>query len=105
MSVSVRLVGVKERLALGVRVELPESPPLLVVVGDKGFIMCGYLNLDVAEELGAVAATVSGVRTVDDVLEAPIRGLTSRARDLGIKEGMKGIEALELMMGPDERPQ
>jgi uncharacterized protein YunC (DUF1805 family) len=45
----------------GVKSTLPELPPLLLIKGDKGFVMCGYLNLEVAERLGAAAAIVSGV--------------------------------------------
>ena len=83
---------------MGVKVELPNSPPLLIIVADKGFVMCGYLNIQAAEGLGVAAAMVSGVRTFEDVLEAEVRACTSRARELGIKEGMKGREALELLM-------
>ena len=82
---------------LGVRVELPESPPLLVVVAKKGFVMCGFLNLDVAEKLGVTAAVVSGVRTFEDVLAAEVKDVTSKARELGVTVGMKGVEALKLM--------
>jgi len=98
MSVLVGQVEVKGRRALGVKVELPNSPPLLIIVADKGFVMCGYLNIQAAEGLGVAAAMVSGVRTFEDVLEAEVRACTSRARELGIKEGMKGREALELLM-------
>ena len=98
MSVLVGQVEVKGRRALGVKVELPNSPPLLIIVADKGFVMCGYLNIQAAEGLGVAAAMVSGVRTFEDVLEAEVRACTSRARELGIKEGMKGHEALELLM-------
>ena len=98
-SVLVRQVEVGGRKALGIRVELPGSPPLLLIAADKGFIMCGYLNVDVAERLGVAAATVSGVRTFEDVLEAEVRAATSKAKALGVREGMKGREALALMMG------
>lgn len=92
-------VEVGGRKALGVRVELPGSPPLLLIVAERGFVMCGFLNVDAAERLGVAAAMVSGVRTFEDVLEAPVRACTSKARELGVREGMKGREALELMIG------
>jgi uncharacterized protein YunC (DUF1805 family) len=82
---------------LGVRVELPESPPLLVIVAEKGFVMCGFLNLDAAEKLGVAAAVVSGVRTFEDVLNAEIKGVTDKAKELGVRVGMRGVEALKLM--------
>ncbi len=98
-SVLVGQVEVGGRKALGVRVELPGSPPLLLIVAERGFVMCGFLNVEAAERLGVAAAMVSGVRTFEDVLEAPVRACTSKARELGVREGMKGREALELMIG------
>ncbi len=85
------------RKVLGIKIELPGSPPLLVLVAEEGFVMCGYLNVQAAEKLGVATAMVSGVRTFEDVLEAPVRACTSKARELGVREGMKGREALELM--------
>jgi len=99
MSVLVGQVGVRGRRALGVKVELPNSPPLLILVADRGFVMCGYLNVQAAEHLGVAAVMVSGVRDFEDILKAEVRACTSRAREMGIKEGMRGREALELLMG------
>ena len=73
---------------------MPDSPPLLLIVGEKGFIMCGYLNVEVAESLQVAAAMVSGVKSFQDVLEAEIKAATSKARKMGISLGMKGREAL-----------
>ena len=97
-SVLVGQVEVDGQKALGVRVELPNSPPLLILVANRGFIMCGYLAIDVAERLGVVACVISGVRTFEDMLEGQVRACTSKARELGIREGMKGREALKLLM-------
>lgn len=72
---------------LGLKAELPDAPPLLLLVGSKGFIMCGYLNLDVAERLNTAAAFVTGVRTFDDMLNAEVKGVTSRAMSLGVESG------------------
>ncbi len=97
-SVLVGHVEVEGRKALGVRVELPGSPPLLLLVAEKGFVMCGYLNVEAAERLGVAAAMVSGVRAFEDVLEAPVKACTSKARELGVQESMKGREALKKLM-------
>ena len=99
MSILVEQVDVGEGKALGIRVELPGSPPLLLIVAERGFVMCGFLNVDAAERLGVAAGMVSGVRTFEDVLEAEVRAATSKAKALGVREGMKGREALALMMG------
>ncbi|MBN2335296.1 DUF1805 domain-containing protein [Candidatus Bathyarchaeota archaeon] len=71
----------------GVKSTLPELPPLLLIKGDKGFVMCGYLNIEVAEKLGAAAAIVSGVKTFEDVLNAEIKAATSKAKKLGVEPG------------------
>jgi len=87
-------IKIDDKTVLGLKVELPDSPPLLLMVGEKGFIMCGYLNVEVAERLQVAAAMVSGVKSFQDVLEAEIKAVTSKARELGISLGMKGREAL-----------
>ena len=87
-------VKIDDETVLGLKVELPDSPPLLLMVGEKGFIMCGYLNVEVAERLQVAAAMVSGVKSFQDVLEAEIKAATSKAREMGISLSMKGREAL-----------
>jgi len=80
----------------GVRVEL-RNASLLLIKGEKGFIMCGYLDIEAAEKLGDCACVVSGVSTFDDVLEAEIKKATSKARGLGVRVGMSGREALDIL--------
>ncbi|MCD6242742.1 DUF1805 domain-containing protein [Candidatus Bathyarchaeota archaeon] len=94
----VEKLDVEGKETLGLKVELPGSPPLLLIVGDKGFIMCGYLNVEVAEKLQVAAAVVSGVKNFDDVLNAEIKAVTSRAKELGINVGLKGKEALKKLI-------
>ena len=71
----------------GIKVELKELPPLVLIEGDKGFVMCGYLNIDAAESLGATAAVVSGVNSWEDVLNAQIKTATTKAKALGLEPG------------------
>jgi uncharacterized protein YunC (DUF1805 family) len=67
---------------------LPENaPPLLLIKGEKGYVMCGYLNLEAAEKFGSAAAIVSGVKTFEDVLNAPIKASTTKAKQLGLEPG------------------
>jgi len=96
--IGVASLKVDGKACLGVRVELPDSPPLLVVVAGKGFVMCGFLNVDAAERLGVAAAVVSGVKTFEDVLNAQVKAATSKARSQGVEAGMKGAEALKRML-------
>ncbi|MGQ9743204.1 MAG: YunC family protein [Candidatus Bathycorpusculaceae bacterium] len=95
--IGVECLRVNGKACLGLRVDLPNCPPLLLVVADKGFVMCGFLNVDVAERLGVAAAVVSGVKTFEDVLNASVKAVTSKAEKFGVKVGMKGAEALRLM--------
>jgi Uncharacterized conserved protein len=82
--------------ALGLGFQM-QNAPLLVIRADKGFVMCGYLDMESAGALGDVAVKVKGVSTFDDVLQALVIGATQKAINLGIKVGMTGKEALELM--------
>ena len=71
--------------------------PLLIIKAPKGFVMCGYLNMAVAEQLGDVAAKVTGVRSFDDVLKSRVVEVSSAAMDLGVQLGMTAYDALDLM--------
>ncbi len=83
--------------AIGLRIFLGKAP-LILIKADKGYLMCGYLNIASAEKLGDAAAVVKGVRTFNDMLNGTVVELTSAAEALGIKMGMKGREALERML-------
>ena len=72
----------------GVKSTMPGGPPLLLIKGEKGFVMCGYLSADVAERVGLAAAIVSGVSSFEDVLNAEIKVATSKAKELGVESGM-----------------
>jgi len=70
---------------------------LVMIVAEKGFVACGYLNIETAEKLGDALALVTGVKTFDDVLEAEVIKASSKAREFGVTEGMTGKEALEIL--------
>jgi uncharacterized protein YunC (DUF1805 family) len=92
---SIMTVKVDDKSCLGLRADLPDSPPLLLIIAEKGFVMCGFLNVEAAEKLGVAAAVVSGVKTFDDVLNGQVKAVTSKAKSLGAEEGMKGADALK----------
>jgi uncharacterized protein YunC (DUF1805 family) len=95
--ISVMTVKVDGKTCLGMKADLPDSPPLLLIVTERGFVMCGFLNIEAAEKLGVAAAMVSGVKTFEDVLDAQVKAMTSKAKGFGVEVGMKGTEALEHM--------
>ena len=95
--IEVTTVKVDGKACLGLKVDLPESPPLLLIVAEKGFVMCGFLNIDAAEKHGVSAALVSGVKSFEDVLNAQVKATTTKAKNLGVEAGMKGSETLKRM--------
>jgi uncharacterized protein YunC (DUF1805 family) len=95
--IDVSSLKVNDKTCLGLRVDLPDSPPLLLIIAEKGFVMCGFLNMEAAERLGVAAAMVSGVKTFDDVLNAQVKAATSKAKNLGVETGMTGLDALKHM--------
>ncbi|MFA4934461.1 MAG: DUF1805 domain-containing protein [Candidatus Methanoperedens sp.] len=83
--------------ALGLKMDM-EHAPLLVIRAAKGFVMCGYLNMDVANKLGDVAVRVTGVKSFEDVLNAKAVDVSEAAKKLGITVGMSAREALGKML-------
>jgi len=69
--------------------------PLLIVKGSLGFLGCGYINVDACAN--EACAIVSGVNTHNDMLKATIKVVSKDATELGIKVGMTGAEAIELL--------
>ena len=80
-------IEIEGKSFLGLKVEMEDLPPLVLIKGEKGFVMCGYLNIEAAERLGATAAVVSGVNSFDDVLNAEIRLSTTKAKEIGLVPG------------------
>jgi len=96
--IDVTPLRIEDKTALGLRVELPASPPLVLIIGRTGFVGCGFINIEAAEKLNVSAATVSGVKNFDDVLNAEIKAATSKAITQGVKIGMKGKDAVKHLL-------
>ncbi|MCM3585060.1 DUF1805 domain-containing protein [Mesobacillus maritimus] len=86
---------------LSISVRLPKTN-LLVVTSDKGYIMCGALDVALLNEKlkdrKVIAGRAVGVKTIDQLLEAPLESVTIEAENLGISAGMSGKEALLKMV-------
>jgi uncharacterized protein YunC (DUF1805 family) len=80
----------------GVKVELPNAN-FLLIAAPKGYVMCGYLNMETAERLGDAACIVTGVKEFEDMLAAKVVKASAKAKELGIKEGMSGEAALSIL--------
>lgn len=81
-------------------VQLPKTT-LLAVATEKGYIMCGALDVgllnDRLRDRGIIAGRAVGVRSIEELLAAPLADVTLQAEVLGITPGMIGREALKLM--------
>jgi uncharacterized protein YunC (DUF1805 family) len=97
--IEVTPIQVNDKTATGLKVDLPESPaPLIMIIGSKGLVCCGFVNMDAAERRSVAAAMVSGVKTFNDVLNAEVKAATTKAQTLGVKVGVKGKDALQLFL-------
>ncbi len=81
----------------GIELELCDNSSLLVITGNKGYIMCGYLNINTAQKRNDVACIVTGVKTIEDMLNSKVVALTSAAQQLGISMNMDVKQVLEIL--------
>lgn len=70
---------------------------LIVIKGQHGYIMCGYLNLKAANKFGDVAIKVAGVNSLEDVLKTTVFACSRRAKKLGIYPGQKISRVLKII--------
>lgn len=89
------------REAMCIEVKLPKTT-LLVVTTKIGYIMCGALDIQLLntklKERGVIAGRAVGVRTIEDLLEAPLESVTEQAEAMGVTKGMIGRDAIRLML-------
>lgn len=69
--------------------------PLIILQARKGYLMCGYLNMNTANKLGDIAGKVTGVKTYDDMLNAPVTEVSENAKKEGLTEGMNARDFLK----------
>jgi uncharacterized protein YunC (DUF1805 family) len=65
-----------------------ERAPLVIIKGNKGYVMCGYLNMETADKLGDIAVRVKGVKDADTILASNVEAVSARAKEIGIDVGM-----------------
>jgi uncharacterized protein YunC (DUF1805 family) len=89
-----------EGTAIAVTVRLPKTT-LLAVTTDKGYIMCGALDVGLLNERLAsreiIAGRAVGVKTIEELLDAPLESVTVTAERLGITPGTIGRDAVRKM--------
>lgn len=70
---------------------------LVILRGEKGYVMCGYLNLKSADKFKDVAVKITGVTTIKDALRAKVNSCTRPASKIGIRKGQSVKEVLEII--------
>lgn len=84
-----------------VTVKLPKTN-FMAVTNEHGYIMCGALDVGLLNEKladrGIIAGRAVGVRTIEQLLDAPLESVTYAAEALGITAGTIGRDALLKMV-------
>lgn len=94
--IQIENLSVDGEIYTGVKIDTKPAP-IVVINGKKGFLMCGYLNMEAADKTGALAVSISGINTFDDLLDKDVMKISIKARESGVKEGMKGREVLKFL--------
>ncbi len=82
---------------------IPLGPVSLVnVVTDVGMVGCGAFDVAALNNFGYPAAKVrpaggSSIATIEDLLQGIVKEVNPNAEKLGLKVGLTGREALELL--------
>ncbi|WP_195571940.1 YunC family protein [Paenibacillus sp. 1001270B_150601_E10] len=99
--VTVVPITIEGQTVIGVEVLLPKTT-LLAITTDCGYIMCGALDVGLLNEKlhdrGIIAGRAVGVRTLEQLLEAPLESVTIEAERIGIVAGTTGKDALLKML-------
>ncbi|MRX72003.1 DUF1805 domain-containing protein [Bacillus lacus] len=84
-----------------ITVKLPKTN-FMAVTSENGYIMCGALDVALLNEKlkdrKIIAGRAVGVRTIEQLLDAPLESITFEAENRGITAGMKGRDALLKML-------
>ncbi|SDB81365.1 YunC family protein [Shouchella lonarensis] len=90
-------VTIQGETFIAVTLKLPKTN-FMAVTCDQGYIMCGALDVGLLneklKERGIVAGRAVGVRTIEQLLAAPLESVTCACEQMGIHAGMSGREAL-----------
>lgn len=93
-------IQIGDRQFTAIAVKLPKTN-FMAVTGEKGYIMCGALDVGLLNEKlqdrKIIAGRAVGVRTIDQLLDAPLESVTLEAENLGITPGTIGKDALLIM--------
>lgn len=95
--ITVNPIEIEGKQFTATSVVLPKTN-LLMVSNDIGYIMCAALDVDLLNDMLAdrkvIAARAKGVRSIDDLLNAPLEKITDASKEYGWEVGMTGRDAL-----------
>ena len=84
---------------VGLSITLPSGenhPSMLMIMCKKGYVMCGYLNMQASDKFEDVAVIISG-NSFEDLLNAPVKAVSKKAEAMGIAVGMLGKDAVDIL--------
>lgn len=94
-------IEIDGHMFLAITLKLPKTN-FMAVTNEKGYIMCGALDIallnEKLRERKIIAGRAVGVRTIEQLLEAPLESITIEAEERGVAVGMKGRDALLKMV-------
>lgn len=68
--------------------------PLIILKGRNGYVMTEHLDITTANKLGDIAGIIQNEPTVKDALNSRIIKLSTKAKQKGLRVGMKSGDFL-----------
>lgn len=99
--IKTEILNVNGQAVQGVLINAPGGeghPNMIVLVCRKGYIMCGYLNQEAATNFGDAACVIGG-SSFEEILTNPVKAVLPEAEKLGVRLGMTGAEACDILNG------
>lgn len=97
--VDVKEVELSNGVAEAVMIYRANGMPLSVSIrANKGVVVCAHYNLDALASHKVAAASVQGIKNIDEALATKVVHVNALAEKLGVHPGMPVMEALEKMM-------
>ncbi|ADG05255.1 YunC family protein [Kyrpidia tusciae] len=94
-----------EGTAIAVQIALPKTN-LLAVATATGYIMCGALDVSLLNtrlrNREIIAGRAVGVRTLEELLAAPLEQVTDAAAAVGWHPGIRGRTAIALLLAREK---
>ncbi|MDD5155171.1 MAG: DUF1805 domain-containing protein [Candidatus Omnitrophica bacterium] len=71
---------------------------LVLLRGSRGYIMCGYLDMAVADRFRDIAVKITGVNTIGDAIKSKVHSLSRAASKAGIYKGQAVKKVLKIIV-------